>query len=374
MSTPRQAVVIGGEIVAPGVRRVRFRMAGTERLGHRAGQYVLLHARAGDGSVVKRAYSIATPTADDPEFELCARLIIDQPASTFVHGLAAGGAVKFSGPWGKFVVDDETRDLTLAATGTAISCTGAILRDELARGRPRRVRLLWGLRHETDAHGAPMLEELTRAHPRFSYRIVLSRAGERWTGARGRVTDALRAEARAAGLYYLAGNGAMIADAEDVLAEAGVPAASIRKEAFFTPGQVRVPVRERQARAANRERAGRAVVGVALHAGVPTEEVVAAIAAALALGNLSAPDVRNLAAASKASDEPGLAGAATKLGVPVEFYLPAEVEGGATTGSSSACETLARLSAGSSGLLVPKYKTAAVTVAIAVVAGRSGQS
>ncbi len=163
MSTPRQAVVIGGEIVAPGVRRVRFRMAGTERLGHRAGQYVLLHARAGDGSVVKRAYSIATPTADDPEFELCARLIIDQPASTFVHGLAAGDAVKFSGPWGKFVVDDETRDLTLAATGTAISCTGAILRDELARARPRRVRLLWGLRHETDAHGAPMLEELARA-------------------------------------------------------------------------------------------------------------------------------------------------------------------------------------------------------------------
>jgi hypothetical protein len=36
-----------------------LRMAGSDRLGHRAGQYILLHALAADSSVVKRAYSIA---------------------------------------------------------------------------------------------------------------------------------------------------------------------------------------------------------------------------------------------------------------------------------------------------------------------------
>ncbi len=362
-------MVVDAALVAPGVRRVRLRMSDGERLGERAGQYVLLHARAADGSVVKRAYSIASPPADDAEFELCVRLIADQPASTFVHGLAAGAAVRFSGPWGKFVVDDQARDLTLVATGTAISCTGAILRDELARPRPRRVRLFWGLRSEQDVHGREGLDELVHAHARFSYAVALSRPADVTTRP-ARVTDLLRESVSPAALYYLAGNGAMIGDAEDILDAAGVPATSIRKEVFFTPGQVRVPLRERQVRAADRERSGRAVIGLALHGGTSSVEVTAAIEEALALAKLSGSDVRNLAAAAKASDEPGLAGAAEKLGLCVEFYLPAEIEAASTaTGFMSACEALASVSAGTSRLILPKHKAPAVTVAIAVVAG-----
>lgn len=369
MSTPRRARVVAAALVAPGVQRVRLQMSDGEKLGHRAGQYVLLHARAPDGSVLKRAYSIASPPAEDPHLEFCVRLVPDHPASAFVHTLAPGDEVSFSGPWGRFVVDDQARDLALVATGTSISCMGAILRDELARPRSRRVRLFWGLRHEQDVHSRERLGELARAHPRFSYRVALSRPTA-VTSAPARVTDLLRENVSPDALYYLAGNGAMIADAEDILDAAGVPAASIRKEVFFTPGQVRVPLRERQVRAANRERPGRAVIGLALHGGTAGVEVAAAIEEALALARLSASDVRNLAAVAKASDEPGLAGAAEKLGLAVEFYLPAEVEAASTaTGFTSACEALASVSAGSSRLIIPKRKTPAVTVAIAVVAG-----
>jgi CDP-4-dehydro-6-deoxyglucose reductase len=365
MSAPRRAAVVEGALVAPGTRRVRLRLLDGERLGHRAGQYILLHARAADGSVVKRAYSIASPPREDPVLELCVRLIPDGPASTFVHALTPGTEVSFTGPWGKFVVDDAGRDLVLVATGSAISCAGAIVEDELERRRPGRVRLLWGLREESDLHHLARLEELARADSRFSYQVMLSRPGPRWSGSRGRVTDALRAEVHPDSLYYLAGNGAMIADAEDILAAAGIPAAHVRKEIFFTPGQVRVPLRERQARAANRRRPGRAVVGIALHAGTSGLEVVQAIEEALALAGLHVGDVRNLAAAAKTSDEPGLAEACARLGLPVEFYLPTEVEGSAV--SPSACETLACLSAGSPSLILPRHKTRAVTVAIAAV-------
>jgi len=368
MSTPRRAVVIGGELVAPGVRRVRLRVLDSERLGHRAGQYILLHARAADGSVVKRAYSIATPSALDPEFGLCVRLIPGQPASEFVHAVTPGTEVSFTGPWGKFVVEDQTGDLTLVATGTGISCTGAIVEDHLARGGAGRVRLFWGLRSESDVHGLTRLQELARAHPNFSYTIALSQPGPAWTGGRGRVTGLLRSEIRPVPLYYLAGNGAMIADAEELLAAAGVPPASVRKEVFFTPGQIRVPVRERQSRVQNRMRRGDAVVGVALHAGVTAEEVTAAIEEALALAKLDVTRVRNLAASAKASDERGLREAAMALGLPVEFYLPDELEAGwAATGSTSACETLALVSAGGTGLVLPKQKSSAVTVAVAAI-------
>jgi ferredoxin-NADP reductase len=373
MSTPRRAIVVDGALVAPGVRSVRLRMSDGERLGHRAGHYVLLHARMAEHSVVKRAYSIASPPAEDPRFEFCVRLVPDHPGSMFVHTLAPGTEVSFSGPWGKFVVDDDTRDLVLVATGTAISCTGAILRDELARSRSRRVRLLWGLRCEQDIHGRDALDDLARMHSRFSYEIVLSRPSRVTTGP-ARVTDLLREPASADVLYYLAGNGAMIADAEDILFLAGVPAASIRKEVFFTPGQVRVPLRERQARAANRERPGRAVIGLALHAGTSSVELTAVIEEALSLARLSGSDVRNLAVAAKSSDEPGLAEAARKLGLPVEFYLPAEVEAAsAATGFTSACEALASASAGTAHLVVRKHTTPAVTVALATVAGLSEQ-
>jgi ferredoxin-NADP reductase len=356
--------------MAPGVRRVRLRVLDAEGLGHRAGQYVLLHARAADGKVVKRAYSIASPPREDPVFELCVRLIPERPASAFVHALAPGAEVSFTGPWGKFVVDDASRDLVLVATGSAISCTGAIVEDELEQPRPRRVRLLWGLREESNLHHLTRLEELARADSRFSYQVMLSRPGSAWRGGRGRVTDGLRAETRPDALYYLAGNGAMVADAEEILAAAGVPAAHVRKEIFFTPGQVRVPLRERQARAANRKRPGRAVVGVALHAGTARLEVTKAIEEALALAGLDAGDVRNMAATVKASDEAGLMEASAALGLPVEFYLPAEVE--ASKASTSACEALACLSAGGTSLILPKHKTRAVTVAIAAVSGGAG--
>jgi ferredoxin-NADP reductase len=369
VSTPKRAMVVEARLVAPGVKCVRLRMSDGEKLGHRAGQYVLLHAHVADGRVVKRAYSIASPPAEDPRFEFCVRLVPDHPASTFVHTLAPGDAVSFSGPWGKFVVDDEERDLTLVATGTAISCTGAILRDELACPRSRRVRLFWGLRSEQDAHGRERLDELVHVHSRFSYAVALSRPVEITTRPT-RVTDLLRDNVLTEALYYLAGNGEMIADAEDILYAAGVPLSSIRKEVFFTPGQVRVPLRERQARAANREHQGRAVIGLAIHGGTSSVEVAAAIEEALALAKLSWSDVRNLAAAAKASDEPGLAEAAEKFGLSVEFYLPAEVEAASTaTGFTSACEALASVSAGTSRLILAKRKTLAVTAAIAVVAG-----
>lgn len=370
MSTPRRAVMIRGELVAPGVRRVRLRVLGADRLGHRAGQYILLHARPADAAVVKRAYSVATAPREDPFFELCVRLIPERPASGFVHGVPPGTEVSFTGPWGKFVVDDEARDLTLVATGTGISCTGAILEDELARPLSRRVRVYWGLRQETDVHGLARLNELKRLHPRFTYRIGLSQPGPKWTGDRGRVTELLRPKVDPAALYYLAGNGGMIADVEDILAKAGVPEASVRKEIFFTPGQIRVPLKDRLARVANRARPGRVVVGVALHAGTCGADVTDAIQRALALARLQATEVRNLAAAAKASDEAGLVEAACALGLPLEFYLPAELETESSAGgSTSACETLACLSAGGRRLIAPKHKTPAVTVAIAAVAG-----
>jgi ferredoxin-NADP reductase len=182
VSVPRRADVLEGELVAPCVRRVRLAVQDGPALGHRAGQYVLLHCPDGSGGVVKRAFSIASPPRDDAEFELCVRHVTGGPASEFVHTVTRGTQVAFTGPWGKFVVEDDARDLVLVATGSAISCTAAIAEGELVRPRSRRVRLLWGLRREEDVHGVDRLDALARAHPRFTYQVALSQPGPGWGG------------------------------------------------------------------------------------------------------------------------------------------------------------------------------------------------
>lgn len=371
MAELRRARVAAARIRTPSVREVTFRMIEPAGLPRRAGQYILLHAEGPDGAVVKRAYSIASAPDDPSRFRLCVKHIPGGPASTYIHSLTVGAEVRFSGPWGKFVVDDQVQELTLVATGTGISAVGALLEDELASGRVRPVTLLWGLRDETDVFGLEELEGMAAAHPRFRFTLALSRPTDGWTGFRGRVTDVLIHRREHRRLFYLSGNGAMIVEAEEILRTGGLPEAAIRKEVFFTPGQIRVPLSERQKRQANRQRTGTVVVGLGLHVGVGADEILAAIEAALASCNLRLPDVRNFATNAARSDEPGLHALPRETGIPVEFYLPPELERNQSCGAvPSLCEAAARLSAATTELLLPKQKTGLVTVAIAAVTSR----
>ncbi|MCW8220586.1 cobalamin biosynthesis protein, partial [Streptomyces griseolus] len=66
------------------------------------------------------------------------------------------------------------------------------------------------------------------------------------------------------------------------------------------------------------------VVGVGARRGVPAEEVVGLILTTLGAAGLRVADVVALATLDVRADEPGLVGAATRLGLPVRPY-PAEV-------------------------------------------------
>jgi len=369
MSEVRRARVVVARLRTPSVREVTFRMLEPTTLPRRAGQYILLHAEGPVGAVVKRAYSIASAPHDPNRFRLCVKRIPGGPASTYIHTLAEGAEVRFTGPWGKFVVEDEVQELALVATGTGISAVGALLEAELSSGRVRPVRLLWGLRSETDVFGLDELEAMAAANPRFRFTLALSQPSGGWTGFRGRVTALLSRDGEPRGAFYLSGNGAMIAEVEEILRAAGSPEAAIRKEVFFAPGQIRVPLSERQKRQANRGRSGAVVVGLGLHAGVGPDAILATVEAALASCGIRLADVRNFATNAARSDEPGLHALTRKTGVPIEFYLPPELERDQSCGAApSLCEVVARLSAGTAELLLPKQKTELVTVAIAPVA------
>ena len=53
------------------------------------------------GKAVKRAYSLLSADSDQQRFILASKRMPDGPGSGYMHALAPGDAVKFSGPWGK---------------------------------------------------------------------------------------------------------------------------------------------------------------------------------------------------------------------------------------------------------------------------------
>jgi NAD(P)H-flavin reductase len=98
------------------------------------------------------------------------------------------------------------------------------------------VHLTFGVRTESDRFYAEQFEALGAAHPgQFHFTETLSKPGEGWSKARGRVTDHFRKlELPVDDMQvYLCGNGAMIEEMSALLAERGVPPKAIVKEKYF---------------------------------------------------------------------------------------------------------------------------------------------
>jgi len=102
-----------------------------EPLGFIGGQYIIVDSGLvlPSGKAAKRAYSILTSDADQRRFRLAVKQIPNGLVSGFMHQLAPGASLAFSGPWGKLgpVADAATTDAanTEGAAGTAIAAHDA---------------------------------------------------------------------------------------------------------------------------------------------------------------------------------------------------------------------------------------------------------
>lgn len=118
------------------------------------------------------------------------------------------------------------------------------------------------------------------------------------------------------------------------------------------------------------------VAGIGCNRGASAEEIDATVMLALHEHGLVPASLRKLATVDLKRDEAGLRRWAEKMGLPIEYFSTAELAGvhGAPSPSDAVqrwigipgvCEPAALLSSGARELLVPKVKSANVTVAIA---------
>src|SRR4051794_11560031 len=74
-----------------------------ERIPFRPGQFVSCLVPA-DGQTMNRPYSLAS-SPEDARWELLLNLVPGGPGSQYLFERRAGDTIRFTGPWGTFVVD-----------------------------------------------------------------------------------------------------------------------------------------------------------------------------------------------------------------------------------------------------------------------------
>lgn len=223
--------------LSPLTKHLEFDMNGASRFGFVPGQWLSLKHNRSDGEELTRAYSIASPPADDERFALCLNRVQDGFMSNFLCDMKEGEEIACQGPFGDFILRPPMRDTIFIATGTGIAPFRSMLHWVLAnpaRHEEKQLWLIFGSRTEADIYYHDEFLQLAREHNNFHYMPTLSRGSESWTGLRGYVQEHVPkiVSGRADMHAYICGLDKMIKANRELLKALGWDRKSIRYEKY----------------------------------------------------------------------------------------------------------------------------------------------
>jgi phenol hydroxylase P5 protein len=223
------------------VKGLRLTLNG-EKIDFQAGQYVNLTLPGVEGT---RAFSIASPPAEDGHVDLQIRLLPGGKGTTYIHEiLKQGDRLKVSGPYGRFFVRKSRRGpMLFLAGGTGVSSPRSMIIDLLAHGCGESITLVHGVRTSADLYGSEEFTGLAAVHKNFRYVPAFSSEpeGSGWQGARGFVHDVAAElfEGNFEGLTaYLCGPPVMIEACVNALMKGRLYEKHILTERFLTANDV----------------------------------------------------------------------------------------------------------------------------------------
>jgi len=234
-------------MLAPSVRHLAFERADGAPFAFIPGQFVQVHFHYDDGKPTKRSYSVATIGAGDTSpvqrVEMAVSYVDGGASTALLGGLAEGGRIEASGPYGRFcLMDADTNQrYVFVATGTGVTPYRAMLPQlkTLFAKRDIEVALIYGARNEYELLYGDEFEAFARENPQFRFYACFSRtprAQPRAHDRNGRVQVALE-EIKpdpARDIAYLCGNPDMVDQAFNLLKDAGLPIPHIRREKYVS--------------------------------------------------------------------------------------------------------------------------------------------
>lgn len=226
--------VVALERLAEDVMLVRMVLPDEANLAFIAGQYINIVLE--DGS--RRAFSFANPPHRNDVVELHVRRI---PGGRFTghvfEAMRIGDIVKFEGPLGSFVLQDNPRPILFVAGATGFAPVKSIIEDAFHRGIRRPMRLYWGVRRRQDLYLLETVEGWQRDHPQFTVVPVLSepQPQDGWQGRTGFVHEAMLADFGDLSGHevYVCGSVRMVETAVPAFLEHGLAEGACYTDAFL---------------------------------------------------------------------------------------------------------------------------------------------
>jgi ferredoxin-NADP reductase len=218
-------------------KHLEFEMEGVPHFGFVPGQWLSLKQTRPDGEELTRAYSIASPPADDRRFGLCLNRVQGGFMSNFLCDMKESEQIACQGPFGDFILRPPLRDTIFIATGTGIAPFRSMLHwllTDPSRHQSRSFFLVFGSRTEKDIYYHEEFLQLAADHANFDYLPTLSRGGPEWKGLRGYVQQHVPgiAQGRAEMNAYICGLDKMIKANRELLKGLGWDRKSIRYEKY----------------------------------------------------------------------------------------------------------------------------------------------
>ena len=190
------ATVTRIEALTPTIKALHLRL--DKPIHFQAGQYVQLEI---PGLGQSRAFSIANAPAaveQTGEIELNVRIVAGGAGTGWLHHtLQAGDRLRLTGPYGRFFVrQSAAMPMIFMAGGSGLSSPRAMILDLLDGGCTLPITLVYGQRARDELYYDDQFRALAARHANFSYVPTLSNEaeGSSWTGARGFVHEAAKAQ------------------------------------------------------------------------------------------------------------------------------------------------------------------------------------
>ena len=170
------------------IKEIRLELDEPSEIAQRPGQYVQVQAPSPDGPVF-RAYSISSPTYDDNAVELVVRLVPGGIGSTYLHNVAPGDKVNFTGPYGEFHLnEDPATEIVCVGGGAGMAPMKNIIYTLYDRWPDRTCWLFFGCRTTKDIFYLERMQRLAQERPNFRVVYALSDElgeDEKWDGETG---------------------------------------------------------------------------------------------------------------------------------------------------------------------------------------------
>ncbi len=186
-----------------------------------------------------RSYSIYRYDTDIHAFEIAVSVYHEGPGPKFLKGISVGSDIEYVGPRGKFVLNTESEEVYLFATGTGISPFIAYLSHvEKSPSKPR-ITLFWGLREKKNIFLENMFHSFTMSLPNFKHEIYLSQEKGVFQYKGGKITEAAKDLTFGEdAVFYLCGNPDMVNDMISILKAKGVTEDRIMFEKYTRAGDL----------------------------------------------------------------------------------------------------------------------------------------